>query len=127
VVEILVLIILIRATLKKDLPPVPPRRWLFPTVVGLGFGMVFVMVAFICFADLPVFGEPLLRVSRHYLNAGLSETGATNLVASVILDYRAFDTLGEATVLFTAAMGVLAVVRKKGRKAIDQGEESIDE
>ena len=39
-----------------------------------------------------------------------------NLVASVILDYRAFDTLGEATVLLTAAVAVLAVVRRVGKR-----------
>jgi len=37
-------------------------------------------------------------------------------VTAVILDFRAFDTLGEATVLFTAVIGVLAVVRRTGRK-----------
>ena len=48
------------------------------------------------------------------------QTGAANLVASVILDYRAFDTLGEATILFTAVVGVLAVVRRIGRKKADE-------
>jgi multisubunit Na+/H+ antiporter MnhB subunit len=48
----------------------------------------------------------------------LQQTGAANLVTSVILDYRAFDTLGEATVLFTAAMAVLTVVRRVGRKPL---------
>ncbi len=38
------------------------------------------------------------------------------MVASILLDFRGYDTLGEATVLFTAVMGVLAVVRRVGRK-----------
>ncbi|MEE8317508.1 MAG: hydrogen gas-evolving membrane-bound hydrogenase subunit E, partial [Candidatus Omnitrophota bacterium] len=46
----------------------------------------------------------------------LRQTGATNLVTAVILDYRAYDTLGEATILFTAVMAVLAVMRRIGRK-----------
>jgi len=49
------------------------------------------------------------------LNQGLSKTGAANLVTSVILDFRGYDTLGEATVLFTAVMGVIVVLRKIGR------------
>jgi len=41
---------------------------------------------------------------------------AANIVAAIILDYRAYDTLGEATVLFTAVVGVLTVMRRKGVK-----------
>ena len=33
-----------------------------------------------------------MRVAQHYLDAGLQDTGATNLVTSVIHDYRVFDT-----------------------------------
>jgi len=127
VVEILSVIILIRATLRKDLPEVPQGGWVFPTVVGVGFGVVLLLAAIQCFPELPLFGEPKLRVAQHYLDAGLQETGAANLVASVILDYRAFDTLGEATVLFTAVMGVLVIVRTVGRKKRDQSVEVIDE
>lgn len=126
VVEILSIIILIRATLRKDLPKVPTGGWVFPSAIGVGFGVILLLVAFKCFPDLPVFGEPKLRVAQHYLDSGLQETGAANLVASVILDYRAFDTLGEATVLFTAVIGVLAVVRKVGRKKLSQAVEKTD-
>ena len=70
--------------------------------------------------------EPELRVAQHYLDRGLEETGATNLVASVILDYRAFDTLGEVTVLFAVVVAVLAIVRPVGRKKIEQAEEESD-
>ena len=126
VVEILTLIILIRATLKKGLPMVPTGGWVFPSVIGAGFGVVLLLVAIQCFPDLPKFGEPVLRVSQHYLDQGLQQTGAANLVAAVILDFRAFDTLGEVTVLFTAAIGVLAVVRTRGRKKPDQSGAKID-
>jgi len=127
VVEILSLIILIRATLKKDMPMVPSGGWGLPAVMGVVFGMVLVLVAIQCFPDLPLFGEPKLRVAQHYLDQGLEQTGAANLVASVILDYRAFDTLGEVTVLFTAAIGVLTVVRTVGRKKLEQPTVKIDE
>jgi multisubunit Na+/H+ antiporter MnhB subunit len=126
VVEILTLIILIRATLKKGLPMVPTGGWVFPSVVGAGFGVFLLLVAIYCFPDLPKFGEPVLRVAQHYLDQGLPQTGAANLVAAVILDFRAFDTLGEVTVLFTAAIGVLAVVRTKGRKKPDQSGAKAD-
>lgn len=116
VVEILALIILIRATLKKDLPFSTSGRWVLNTIITACFIVIFLAVAMKCFKDLPEFGYPIMRVAKTYLQEGLPKTGATNLVASVILDFRAYDTLGEATILFTAVIGVLAVVRRIGRK-----------
>lgn len=55
---------------------------------------------------LPPFGEAdnpyNNEVSQRYIEKGIEETGAINFVAGMILDYRAFDTLGESFVLFTA-------------------------
>ena len=63
---------------------------------------------------LPSFGRDIVptnnEVTRRYLESGLEETGAVNAVAGMILDYRAFDTLGESHVLFTAAMAVLILL-----------------
>lgn len=115
VVEILCLVILIRATIKKDLPLVRDGRWFFNTVSTLLFIAFFLMFAYFALQELPSFGAPIMRVAKVYVEEGLQKTGATNLVASVILDFRGYDTLGEATVLFTAVIGVLAVMRKIGR------------
>jgi multisubunit Na+/H+ antiporter MnhB subunit len=115
VVEILCLIILIRATLKKDLPLIKDGRWLFNTVSTLVFIVSFLVFAYFALKELPSFGAPIMRVAREYIAQGLLKTGATNIVASIILDFRGYDTLGEATILFTAVMGVLAIMRKVGR------------
>jgi len=61
------------------------------------------------------FGVPKSKVGKHYIDEGIKETGAVNIVTSVVLSYRGFDTLGEVTVLFIAATG-LAVVLKIGRR-----------
>ncbi|PLX29116.1 MAG: hypothetical protein C0604_10060 [Clostridiales bacterium] len=65
---------------------------------------------------LPTFGKAENpsnnEVSYRYLEKGVEETGAVNVVAGIILDYRAFDTFGEATVLFTALITVIAVLRR---------------
>jgi len=116
VVEILCIIILIRATIRRDLPFSASGRWIFNTMVTVIFIIVFLIIGYICIKDLPQFGEPIMRVAQNFLNNGLRQTGATNLVTAVILDYRAYDTLGEATILFTAVMGVLAIMRNIGRK-----------
>lgn len=51
------------------------------------------------------------EVVERYNAKGLEETGATNAVAGMILDYRAFDTLGESHVLFIAAVCVMILLR----------------
>ena len=78
--------------------------------------MIFLTCSYYCLKDLPEFGYPLMKVSQTYINEGLQQTGAANIVAAIILDYRGYDTLGEATVLFTAVVGALAVLRTVGRK-----------
>ena len=49
-------------------------------------------------------------VARYYIEDGAKETGSANIVNSIVWDFRSFDTLGEETVLFTAAVGVLTVI-----------------
>jgi len=49
------------------------------------------------------------------VQTGLPATYAANIVTSVILDFRAYDTLGEATVLFTSILGALALLRREGK------------
>lgn len=122
VVEILCLIILIRATLKKDLPFSTSGRWIVNTVITTVFIVLFLTVSYLCLLELPNFGFPLMKVANYYLVNGLAKTGASNLVASVILDFRAYDTLGEATILFTAVIGVLAVMRSRGRKKPEEAD-----
>ncbi|MGN0742824.1 MAG: hydrogen gas-evolving membrane-bound hydrogenase subunit E, partial [Candidatus Fimadaptatus sp.] len=69
---------------------------------------------------LPPFGSPdnpvNNEVSQRYIEKGMEETGAVNIVAGMILDYRAFDTLGESNVLFVAACSVLILLRISSEK-----------
>ena len=122
VIEVLCLIILIRATVRKDLPFSTTGRWFFNTAVTILFIIVFLAMSYIALKDLPAFGHPIMRVADFYIKEGLIKTGATNLISAVILDFRAYDTLGEAAILFTAVIGVLAVMRKVGRKKIGEAE-----
>jgi len=123
VVEILILVILIRATIKKDLPFSTTGRWFFNTTATFVFLAIFLYIGYEALRDLPKFGQPLMRVAQFYLKEGWMKTGAANLVASVVLNFRAYDTLGEVTVLFAAVVGVLAVMRHKGRKEIGEPED----
>ena len=103
VVEILSLIILIHATIKKDLPFSASGRWVFNTFATLSFIVVFLFLAHIALRSLPAFGSAAVKVSG---------SGSENVVASIITNFRAYDTLGEITVLFTALIGILAIARK---------------
>ena len=80
-------------------------------VICLGLSALLIYTAL----DLPHFGadEALIdnEVSTFYVEEGMRHTGAMNIVTSIILDFRGFDTLGESHVLFVAACTVLMLLR----------------
>jgi len=66
--------------------------------------------------------EPAVRpetipqsIGGAYLQEGLKRTHAANYVMGIVLDYRGYDTLGEATVIFVSIIGAYAVLRRIGR------------
>ncbi|MCL2006519.1 MAG: hypothetical protein FWG77_00390 [Treponema sp.] len=83
-------------------------------IVCLGLAAVLLFTVI----HLPSFGDPSNpannEVPQRYIEAGIRETGAVNVVAAMILDYRAFDTFGEACVLFVAACAILLLLRRSG-------------
>ncbi|MEG0014555.1 MAG: hydrogen gas-evolving membrane-bound hydrogenase subunit E [Clostridium sp.] len=89
-----------------------------------------IMVLLITVSCLPEFSKPdnpaSNEVAARYIEKGMEETGAINIVTGMILDYRAFDTFGEAAVLFLAAIGVIMLLydTEKGscEKKIDERE-----
>lgn len=100
-------------------------------VFSVIFCIVLVLVLLTMVSYLPTIGEvsnPVNNeVSRRYIENGLQETGAVNIVTGMILDYRAFDTLGESHVLFIATCTVLILLRvdkKKGKGGQEDAEEN---
>jgi len=63
-------------------------------------------------ADLPFGAPPVSDMDDYFIKNGQEQTGANNIVTSIVFDFRGFDTLGEATVLFTAVLGVGMMFRK---------------
>ena len=129
-VEVVSLVILIRATLGREVQKLKTTH----IVVGVSFAVAFVAVVGLfgiqVFNQFPEFGASVMQrftdaPSLTYLRDGLVETGAPNMVTAVLLDFRAWDTLGEATVLFCAALGAAAVLRRNARlKAAEKEEEA---
>ncbi|MBR0082266.1 MAG: hypothetical protein IJP98_05970 [Clostridia bacterium] len=97
-------------------------RRAYPILAAL-LGLMTVVFLLVAVFDLPPFGAAGTptdnEVALRYVRDGMTETGAVNLVAGVILDYRAFDTLGESHVLFTALVAVLILLLKAEDPAID--------
>ena len=121
VVEVLALVILIRATISRDRTFITGDREFFGTVVSFVVILLIFLAGMQVFTTLPGFGSPIFTqisdaASQTYLAHGQQRTGAANLVTSIILDFRAYDTLGEATVLFTAIIGATVILRKTARK-----------
>ena len=113
----------------EQIPPEPLRRLeqrelrtfsrAYPVLAVL-LCAVMILFLFDTVLHLPQFGTAEApahnEVTERYISRGMEETGAVNLVAGVILDYRAFDTLGESHVLYTAATAVMILLLLADRK-----------
>ena len=86
----------------------------------VGLILLLVLVAFLVGGVLPPimhdFGYPPSDMDDYIIENAQEETGSNNVVASVVFDYRGLDTLGEATILFTAVTGVLLLLRTRKRR-----------
>lgn len=66
-------------------------------------------------SEIPPYGEidtPAYNVvAERYLEQGYEETGGHNLVANIVVAYRAYDTLVEITVLFIAVIAMFLALK----------------
>jgi multicomponent Na+:H+ antiporter subunit B len=67
--------------------------------------------------DMPDFGDPSSPASTHvspvYIREAYEKTATPNIVTAVLADYRSYDTLGETTVIFTAGVACMMLLRRK--------------
>ena len=101
------------------------------------FALVFIVAMLLVVSNLPDIGDPSNptnnEVSEKYLTDASWETGSLNAVSGMILDYRAFDTLGESCVLFVATITVFLLLRmgdgEKSRpeKYLNRTHEPVDD
>lgn len=97
--------------------------WLFQKVyffASLIFCLALGVILLIMVANLPLAGtvdRPVNNeVSQVYIENGIQDTGAVNVVTGMILNYRAFDTFGETCVLFIATTCVMVLLMKEEEK-----------
>lgn len=119
VVETITLIIMVAVVLDCS------REEAFPRLdkqglVNAATALLLILIMFYFFkvaiSGLDIFGEGSLRMAGPYIEGATEKTGSANLVTGVVFDFRGYDTLGEATVLVTAVLGVLTILRIKGKK-----------
>ena len=83
-------------------------------IVSVALALSIIAVLLTTLAYMPPFAQPdnpaNNEVYARYIERGVEDTGAINIVAAILLDYRSFDTLGESFVLFTAAIAVLMMI-----------------
>lgn len=94
---------------KNNLPTHGDRPWLAISVVAACGALMLYGTA-----DMPGYGDvsaPIHHhVITHYINESPREIGLPNFVTGILASYRGFDTFGETTVVFTAAMGVILLL-----------------
>jgi len=92
-----------------------PRKTLAPLLLVVVTGAVMIYGTL----DMPRYGDPNAPIHRHvapyYLERAGPDTGVPNVVTAVLASYRGYDTLGEVTVIFTAAVGVLILIGRSRR------------
>ncbi len=66
------------------------------------------------------FGVEKNGVHSYYNSNAVNDTGVANIVTSIVLTYRGFDTLGEVTILFLSALGIGALVYGRKEKIIKE-------
>jgi multisubunit Na+/H+ antiporter MnhB subunit len=116
VVEILVLIVLIRATIAVSVPETYRGREFLSYMMAIIFILLFMAGSFFAFGNLPKFGAPVMKVAKIYIEKGSAIAGAGNLVTAITLNFRRFDSLGMIAVIFASVIGTLVILRSKGRK-----------
>jgi multicomponent Na+:H+ antiporter subunit B len=65
------------------------------------------------FSLLPGYQDLEKGISDYIITYGLHDTGSLNLITAVLYDYRAFDSLGESTVIFGAVSGIVLILSRK--------------
>jgi multicomponent Na+:H+ antiporter subunit B len=108
--------VLLLLTLSQIRPPdVVLRHTPAPRAVFPALGVVALLLLYAA-TDLPAFGDPNAPASLHiaptYLANSVADTRTPNVVTSILMDYRGFDTLIETCVIFVAGIAAAAVIRR---------------
>jgi multicomponent Na+:H+ antiporter subunit B len=115
------ILMLAAVALTTDEEEAPRHTPLLPLIVVIATGAALIYGTL----DMPHYGDPTAPVHQYvaptYLHDTPADIGVPNVVTSVLASYRGYDTLGEVTVIFTAGVGVLALLGYRTRRRNIQG------
>ena len=112
ILTVVVMILVLRRMPRAFARGRPPRRVL-AGVAAVASGAV-ATVATLVFTGQ----RPLSDVGEYFLREAETETGGTNVVNTILVDFRAMDTLGELVVLGIAAVAITALL--DARRPVDR-------
>ena len=119
VVDTITLIIMVAVVLdssRVELYSKPDRQGYIFAVLGILLIVTLLYFFMVSIQSLDVLGKSTPRMAHYYIEGAAQKTGSANLVTGVVFDFRGYDTMGEAVVLVTAVLGVLTILRLKGKK-----------
>ncbi len=89
------------------------KKYYFKKTKIISLVILSIFLVLIAFFMHP-FGRPeAVRMDDYFIKNAQRQTGSNNVVSSIVFDYRGLDTLGEATVLFAAILGVSLIFTRK--------------
>jgi multicomponent Na+:H+ antiporter subunit B len=118
VVDTITLIIMVAVVLdssREELYSKPDIQGYISAVLAITLTVILLFFFIISIQSLDILGKSSLRMAYHYIEGAAQKTGSANLVTGVVFDFRGYDTMGEAVVLVTAVLGVLTILRIKGK------------
>lgn len=107
-------LMLIVLNLTSDRESKPTEAKVFPLLVALITGAALIYAT----QDMPHFGDPNAYIHQsattdHYVNKSFDDSHIPNIVTTVLASYRGYDTLGETTVVLTAAVAVMMLLGRR--------------
>lgn len=111
VVEILTVVIaaLVLRRLPKRFHKVPRSRTVLTALVAAAAGISAAMGAYFLTGR-----RDISETGQYFLDNSVEDTGGSNVVNTILVDYRAMDTLGELVVLGVAGLIIIAVLNSSG-------------
>ncbi len=113
VIKMCVLIIVVAKTnrIGFSMEPRPTRL-----AVAIALTALLFCFAFIALPSMSTFGGEPSELAKGYVERGEAETGSANIVTSILMGFRAYDTLGEVCVLFVSVVGISMLMRRRRRE-----------
>jgi len=82
-------------------------------LVATGLAVIFFLFAFAVAPAISPYGGEGPEITGSYVELAEAETGSENVVTSILLGFRAYDTIGEICVLFVSILGVSILLRRR--------------